>query len=259
MSLPSAAGGDCVVSGGGAAGGFWASELQANNRAATATPSLKLRAIDSDVHVTPRLPEEHRTEVGSVNLRVAHGARLILGGLIVRRALRLTRRAVHVRRMAAETQEVDVIHLQQARIGRSVGGVTGQAALVGLHRSMLKHERSHRVCVALGTDGELSRCSTNLMPGLRAVRIVTIAALYQPDLNPVAVGPVEFCFLRGMTPEAQILLRFHQHEIDVSGFVRAVAGSATEAVCHVFRFGEILCLQARLMTLGSDGGRLSRT
>ena len=58
------------------------------------------------------LPEEDRAEVGSVNLRVAHGARLKPGRLVVSRSYRLARGAVHVRRMAAQAQEVDVVHLQ---------------------------------------------------------------------------------------------------------------------------------------------------
>ena len=137
--------------------------------------------------------------------------------------------------------------------------VARQAALVCLHRRMFKHERPHGVGVALRADRELTRCGANLVTGLRAMRIVAVTALDQSYLHSVPVGPVEFCFLRSMTSEAELLLRFHQHEICVSRFVRAVAGGAAEAVCHVFRLGEILRLQAGLVAIRADGGRLRRT
>ena len=194
-----------------------------------------------------------------MNLRVAHGARLIFSGLIVRWSDWFARRAVHVWRMAAKTQEVDVIYLQQPRIRRTMRRVARQARLICLYRSMLKDERPHRVSVALGADRELSGGSANLMPGLGAVRIVAVGALDQSHLDPMPVGPSELGLLRGMTAEAQILLLFHQHEVHVSGFMRAVAGSATKAIRHVLRLGEILRLQTGLVALRADGGRLRRT
>src|SRR5271165_1746028 len=145
MSFPSPAAEGCA-GGVGGAGGFWADERHASNRPAIRTPSLKAYA---PTFRTPMsclaLPEEYRAEVGSVNLRVAHGARLKLSGLVVSRANRFTRGSVHVWCVAAETEEVDVVHLQQPRIRRAMWRMTGQAALVGLHRSMLKDKRPHGI------------------------------------------------------------------------------------------------------------------
>ena len=161
--------------------------------------------------------------------------------------------------MTAETQEVDVVHLQQPRIRRTMRRVARQARLIGLYRRMLKDEGPHRVGVALGADSELSGGSANLMPGLRAVRIVAVAALDESHLDPMPVGSVELGLLRGMTAEAQILLGFDQHEIHIGRFVRAMAGRAAHAVRHVLRLGEVLGFQAGLVALSADGGRLRRT
>ena len=124
---------------------------------------------------------------------------------------------------------------------------------------MLKDEGTHRVRVALRADRELSGGSTNLMPGLRAMRIVAVTALDQSHLDPMPVRPGELCLLRSMAAEAQILLRFDQHEIHIGRFVRAMAGGAAQAVCHVLGLGEVLRLQAGLVALSADGGRLRRT
>jgi len=137
--------------------------------------------------------------------------------------------------------------------------MTGQATLVGLHRSVLKHKGSHGVGVALCTDRELSCRSTNLMPRLCTVGIVAVAALNQSHLDPMSVRPGELGFLRSVASEAEVLLRFDQHEIYVGGFMRTVARCATEAVRHVHRFGEVLCFQTGLMALGADGRRLRGT
>jgi len=67
----------------------------------------------------PPLPEEEGIEIGTMNLRVAHRARLILGGLVVERG-RAWRCSIHILRMAAKAKKVDVVDLQQPRIGRAM-------------------------------------------------------------------------------------------------------------------------------------------
>src|SRR5271165_6729328 len=124
MSFPSPAAEGCA-GGVGGAGGFWADERHASNRPAIRTPSLKAYA---PTFRTPMsclaLPEEYRAEVGSVNLRVAHGARLKLSGLVVSRAYGFTRSSVRVRRMATKAQKIDVVHLQKPRIRRAMWRMT---------------------------------------------------------------------------------------------------------------------------------------
>jgi hypothetical protein len=156
----------------------------------------------------PPLPEEEGIEVGTMNLRVAHRARLILSGLVVERG-RAWRCSIHIRRMAAEAKKVDVVDLQQTRIGRAVGHMAVQATFVGLHRSMLENERSHLVSVALGANRELACGSSHLVTGLGAMRIVAVAALDKSDIDAVAIGPGKFGLLRSVASVAQLSLRFH--------------------------------------------------
>src|SRR5271167_2226584 len=187
-----------------------------------------------------------------MDLRMTHGARLIFGGLVVIRSHWPARGSVHVRRMATEAQEVDVVHLEQTRIGRAMRRVAGQAALVGLYGSVFENERTHGVGVALGADRELTGRGTNLVAGLRPVRIVTVTALNEPDIDAMPVRPGEFGFLRGVASIAQRRLGLSQHEVHISGIVRTVTGRAAHAVGQVFRLGEVLRFQAGLVTTSAD-------
>src|SRR5215467_16042915 len=103
MSLPSS-GDEGGLAGPGAVEGFWGR--------AVPTRRIKIPIAVATVGCAPlcriamsslALPEENRAEVRSVDLRVAHCARLVLGGLIVSRSNRLTCRPIRVRRMAAQT------------------------------------------------------------------------------------------------------------------------------------------------------------
>src|SRR5271165_105706 len=194
-----------------------------------------------------------------MDLRVAHRARLILGGLVVIRSYRPARSSVHVGRVATEAEEVDVVDLKQTWIGGAVWRVTRQATLVGLHRSVLEDERPHGVSVALGAHRELTSRGTHLVADFRPVRVMAVTALYEPDIDAVTIGPGELRLLRSMASKAQLRLRLLQHEVDISGTVRAVAGGATEAVCQVLGLGKVLRLQAGLMTSGADRSGLGRT
>ena len=98
----------------------------------------------------------------------------------------------------------------------------------------------------------------HLVAVLCAVRIMAIAALNQPDIHAMAIRPRELRLLRGVASVAQLGLRLHQHEIHVGGLVRAVAGGATDAAGQVLRLGEVLRLQAGLVTLGADRRSLCR-
>ena len=122
--------------------------------------------------------------------------------------------------------------------------VAGQAAFIGLHRSVFKDERPHGVGVALGADRELTRGSAHLAAGLRPMRIMAVAALDESDIDAVTIRPGKFGLLGGMASIAQCRLWLFQHEVDILGAVRAVAGSAADAIRQVFRLGEVLRLQA---------------
>lgn len=194
-----------------------------------------------------------------MNLRMAHGARLILGALVMNRSYRLTCRSVHIGCMTPQAQEVDVVYLQQPRIGRAMGRVAVQATVLGLHRSVLEDEWTHGVGVALGADRELAGCGSHLVAHLRPMWIVAVAALDESGVNAVAVGPREFRLLGGMASIAQFRLLFHQQEVNVGRFVRTVTRRATDAVRQVRRLGKVLRLQAGLVALRTDGCGLRRT
>ena len=137
--------------------------------------------------------------------------------------------------------------------------MTRQAALVGLHRRVFKDERTHCVGMALSADRKLTCGGTNLMSGLRAVRIMAVAALHQADVDPVTVRPGELSPLRRVAAIAQVGLRLYKHEVHVAGLVGTVARGATDAVRQVLGLGEILRLQARLVTFGTDRRGLGRS
>lgn len=194
-----------------------------------------------------------------MDLCVAHGARLVLGRLVVIRPHRPARSSVHVRRMTTQAEEVDVVHLQQARIGRAVRRVAGQASFVGLHRSMLVYKRPHGVGMALGADRKLAGGGAHLVAGLGPVRIVTVAALDESDIDAMAVRPGKFGLLRGMASIAQRRLRLRQHEIHIAGVVRVVTVRARNATRQVLGLGEVLRFQASLMASRADLRGLSWT
>lgn len=59
------------------------------------------------------LLEKHITGIGTVDGDVAHGARLVFRGLVMRRPLR----SLHRETMALQAHQVDLAHAQKARIG----------------------------------------------------------------------------------------------------------------------------------------------
>jgi hypothetical protein len=161
--------------------------------------------------------------------------------------------------MTTQAEKIYVINLQHARIGRAMRRVTRQAALICLHRRVLKDEGPHGVGVALGTDCKLASRRADLMTYLRAVRVMTVAALYESNLDAMAIGTREFSLLRSMTAEAEFSLRLHQHEIHISRLVGTMAGRATDAAGKMSGLGEVLCLETRLVTRSAYGGSLRRT
>src|SRR5664279_3340997 len=160
--------------------------------------------------------------------------------------------------MAPQAKEVHIVHLQHSWVGGPMRCVARQAGVLSLYRSVLENKRSHGIGVAFGTDCELPRCSSYLVPHLRAVRVVTITALNQSSIHAVAVRTRKFSLLRGMASVAQLCLLLHQQEIDVLGFVGTMTGRTTDAISKMRRLREILRLQARLVAFGADGRGLGR-
>jgi len=205
------------------------------------------------------LPEEDEAEIGAVNLRMAHDARLILDALVVAGTNGPSSSRPHVGRMATQAKEIHVIDLQHPGIGGAVRSVTRQAAFVSLYRRVLENERAHGVGMALGADGELSGSSADLVSDLRAVWIVAVAALHESDINAMAIGAGELGLLRGVAAVAQLRLRLHQHEIHITRLVWTVAGGATDAAGKMSGLGKVLCFKTGLVAFGTDSRRLCRS
>ena len=93
------------------------------------------------------LPEERRIDVGPMNLGVAADA----GCQFRRSRAHRVNRAGGNRAMALVAQCVDLRHVQQSRVLRTMRSVASQASF-RLHRCVLKHEWPTRLRVALGAD-----------------------------------------------------------------------------------------------------------
>lgn len=111
---------------------------------------------------------------------MAHGAGLVLGGLVVGRTGRSLRREC----VALKAQQVYLADAQEAWICRSVWCVTTVAAL-GLHGNVLIDERTLFVDVALDANLVATRQCPNLADGGRAMSVMTVAALDETFVDPV--------------------------------------------------------------------------
>lgn len=134
-----------------------------------------------------------------------------------------------------------------------------QATFLSLDRRVLEDERPYGVGVALGADGELTGGGAHLAAHLGPMGIMTVAALYEPDIDPMAVRPGELSPLRTVTSVAQLSLRFDEEEVDILGGVRTVTVGASDAAGEVFGVGKVLRFQAGLVTFRADRRRLRWT
>ena len=168
-------------------------------------------------------------------------------------------RPVHVRRVASQAKEVDVVYLQQPRVGRAMRRVAGEASLISFDRRVLEDEWPHRVGVTSGAYRKLSRGGADLVTSLGPMRVVTITALNQSHFHPMTIRPSKLSLLRRVAAEAKLGLRLHEHEIHIGGFVRIMAASAGYAAGKMLGLRKVLRLQAGLMAADADGSGLCGT
>ena len=145
------------------------------------------------------------------------------------RQLRRTRihavnRAARYGTMALVAQSVDVRHIQQPRILRSMGRVAAHAAF-GLDRGMFVDKRPARLGVALGAYRVLVCCGLQVVVPERPVNIVAIAALHQLFIHLVVEGHVERGLHVRVALEAKCWLRSLEQRL----FLAAVNFVAAEA------------------------------
>lgn len=95
--------------------------------------------------------EEKFACVRAVYACVAYGARLVLGGLVMRRPNRISRRKVRRRRVTLQADRVYRGTIEQARVRSAVREMTCDAAF-GFNYGVLKSKGSSFFRVALGAD-----------------------------------------------------------------------------------------------------------
>jgi len=106
------------------------------------------------------------------------------------------------RAMALIAQRIDIGHIQEPRILRTVRSVATKAPL-GLDRGMLKDKRSACLRMALGADRILIGCGLEVVISKRAMRIVAIGALDQALVDLVVKGHIKARFDIGVALEAK--------------------------------------------------------
>lgn len=133
-----------------------------------------------------------------MELDVTHRASLKLRALVMDRSIGRARRVdtagASVRRhpwcVALQTEDVDLVDLQQTWINRSMGLVTSLAAL-SLDRHMFEDERSLKATMALEADRILSRFGAQRTIQWRAVGVVAIGAADQSFIDAMTEGLIE--------------------------------------------------------------------
>ncbi len=172
---------------------------------------------------------------------MAHGASLILRGLIVER--RRAGRIFSRRRMAGKAQQIDVADFQQMHIRRAVRRVAGLTTF-DLHRLVLKYERPALFGVACVANGVLRRRRANLFRRNGTVRIVTIVAFDQALVHSMMKGHCELRLLCGVAGVAKLRLFFHQQKFRIFAVVGRMAVQTANIILVVLRAREIHLLFA---------------
>jgi hypothetical protein len=93
---------------------------------------------------------------------------------------------------------------------------------------MLKHERASLIGMAGVANRVLRRRVPHLLCGNSSVRVVAVAALYQPFIHAMVKGHAELGLLLKMAGVAKFRLRFYQQEFAGLRMVRRMAGDATD-------------------------------
>ena len=132
------------------------------------------------------------------------------------------------RAMALVAQLIDVGHIQQAGVLRTVRSVATQASF-RLNSGMLKHEGATVLHVALGADGILVGGGPDIVVAKRPVNVVAVAAFDQAFVHLVMEGHVERGLHVGVALIAKLRLRGLQQLVLGIARMNAVATGAAHA------------------------------
>ena len=169
--------------------------------------------------------EKYVAEVGTVNGPMAHGARLVLLRLVMRRP----DRSLRGEGVALQAEQVDLADPQQPRIGGAMRGVAAGTAL-GLHRDMLVNEGPLLISMALVANEVPARKRPDLTHGACPVDAVAVAALDQPLLYAMMKWLGKVRLRRGVAAVTQLGLVLHQQALRLFGMVRGMAVQASHVI-----------------------------
>src|SRR5438309_4757034 len=150
-----------------------------------------------------------------MNGGVAHRARLVLSGLVVRWTLRTLRGEG----VALEAEQVHLAYPQETGICGAMRRVTTGAAF-GFHRHVFIDERPLFVGMAFEANlVSIGKCP-DLAKGGRAMGIVAVAALHQAFVDAVVIGLAKVSLGSRVTAVAQSGLCLNQQVFRFLGVVR---------------------------------------
>ncbi len=185
---------------------------------------------------------------------VAHGARLVLGGLVMRRS----RGPLSGECVTLQAQQIHLAHAQETRIRGAMGRVTTAAAF-GFHRYMLIDEWALLIGVALCTDRVSAGQGPHLLECGCAMSVMTVAALDQAFVHAMVIRLREVRLRAGMTSVAQAGLCTNEEMLRFFGVMRRVAIQAPNIVARVCRCREVpLLMFCRVATQATGIGILLR-
>ena len=147
-------------------------------------------------------------------------------------------RAGSHRAMALVAQCVDLRHVQQSSILRTMRSMAPQTSL-RLDRGMLVDERPTRLRVALGADRVLIRRGLEVVVPESAVGIMAIAALDQTFVHLMVKRHIERRFNVGVALKTERRLRSLEQLLFVRAGMHAVAAGAADVGLGVRRAQEV--------------------
>ena len=178
-----------------------------------------------------------------MNGRVAHRARLILGGLIVPR----TRGPLGRERVTLQAEQVHLAHTQITGVGRSVWRMTTAAAL-GLYWHVFIDKRTGLVRMALGADGIPGGQCPYLSESCRSVHVMAVTALDKAFVDSMVVGLGEVSLRGCVASVAELWLRCSEQVLRFFGIVRGVTIQAADIAAGMGRAGEVPLLMFLTVT-----------
>ena len=175
---------------------------------------------------------------------MAQNAGLILLGLVVRRPQGAKRRSA----VTLQTQQIDLGHAQEARIGRAVRCVTTHAAF-RFYRHVLVDEWPLPIGVALVANRVTAGSGTHLAQCRSAMHVVAVAAGDEPFIYPMVVRAGKLGAGRGMATVAKFGLGLDQQLALSLGVMLTVAIEAADIVAGVSGRAKVLLLVGLTMAL----------